>query len=226
MASIVDTQATSTGLYELCHVCENLQAFEGQRKYWALFGYMKKKTGTLPEAECEKIYGIRSPLVSLRLAHKSNTDCSMIRLMCFTDQRHSIGYVRTSKMASLKEPRNILALRSTIISSGVACNSPTSISKNEFNEESFTFSALDGSFTIVVGGDAAAGKMPGGPLSPSGSRKRSSSAAPNLVSATDDAPIPSPVLKPAKAFLQSPKLLGQTVSQEDEEEIYKNNFFL
>ncbi len=71
-------QETSIGgVYEVGIGTRNA---DGLVKYWQRFGYRVGQRGELSESEAEKLYGVRSKLISIRLLHQ-DSDHGLIRLM-------------------------------------------------------------------------------------------------------------------------------------------------
>lgn len=69
------------GLYE---ACIGVTAPEPLMQYWQQFGYRLGAEGELSARQAEALYGVNSPLRSLRLYHQ-NADHGLIRLMVWRD---------------------------------------------------------------------------------------------------------------------------------------------
>ncbi|NEP60726.1 MAG: VOC family protein [Symploca sp. SIO2G7] len=65
------------GVYE---VCIGTSTPESALKYWEQFGFKTGVQGKLSPEQAEKLYGVRSPLVAIRLYHQ-DADHGLIRLM-------------------------------------------------------------------------------------------------------------------------------------------------
>jgi hypothetical protein len=211
------------GIFEVCIGVRGV-GMEDAVSYWKkVFGYEKHSSGSLSERECEQLYGVCSTLHSKRLSHKNGT---MIRLMNFGDAK-ATPFSSSNVMEKTNSIRaeNLLSFRSRMLSLA----NPTHVSgvyENEFKEKSFTYvSPADQSFCIVVN---VGGRKRTNSLSSLTGRGRSGSHSITKTggdSTGTEVPLTSPVLNPARAFIQSPGLTSKQDSTEITED-FEKNFFL
>ncbi len=65
------------GIYEVCIGCQDPAQLT---QYWQQFGYQIAQTGELTAEDANKLYGVNSPLKSIRFSHQ-NADHGLVRLM-------------------------------------------------------------------------------------------------------------------------------------------------
>ena len=94
-------------MFEMCIGVQDLEELETQVNYWSLFGFHEHPDetprGQLDAAASERLYGVRSKLVSVRLFHSaSRADHGLVRLLCFPELGAALRPSFVPQMDSLR----------------------------------------------------------------------------------------------------------------------------